>query len=328
MPDFPASPAPDPPPSNPSSPPRKHVHIPVLLQEVLASLELRPGLTVVDGTIGAAGHSRRILEKIRPGGTLIGLDRDSLMLGFAAQFVGGEQVYLLQRSYSELPEVLKLLQIRQVDRVLVDLGLSSDQLADRQRGFGIQAGGPLDLRFDTRQGVPAAEYLETVSAKDLTEVFREYGEEPLAEKIANAIVDRRRSAPVATSEDLAELVQKVKGGRGDIHAATQVFQALRIAVNREFDHLRTFLADVLPACLASGGLAAVITFHSLEDRLVKETFRESERWDNLTKKPLVASVVHMKIVLLSRDSGLCHAPGRRDARLERPPERIRCRRGQ
>ena len=310
MPDSPASPAPDPSPqsSGPSSSaspaPRKHVHIPVLLQEVLTSLELRPGLTVVDGTVGAAGHSRKILEKIRPGGTLIGLDRDSLMLGFAAQFVGGEQVYLLQRSYSELPEVLKLLQIRQVDRILVDLGLSSDQLADRQRGFGIQAGGPLDLRFDTRQGIPAAEYLQTVSAKDLSEVFREYGEEPLAEKIANAIVDRRRSAPVATSEDLAELVQRIKGGRGDIHAATQVFQALRIAVNREFDHLRTFLADVLPACLASGGLAAVITFHSLEDRLVKETFRESERWDNLTKKPLVASPAEVRLNPRSRTAKL------------------------
>ena len=309
MPDFPASPAPDPPDSSsPSSsapqPLRKHVHIPVLLREVLTALDLRPGLTVVDGTVGAAGHSRKILEKIRPGGTLIGLDRDSLMLGFAAQFVSGERVHLLQRSYSELPEVLKLLQISQVDRILVDLGLSSDQLADRERGFGIQAGGPLDLRFDTRQGVPAAEYLQTVSAKDLAEVFREYGEEPLAEKIANAIVDRRKSAPVATSEDLAELVQNVKGSRGDTHAATQVFQALRIAVNREFDHLRTFLASVLPTCLASGGLAAVITFHSLEDRLVKETFRESERWDNLTKKPLVASPAEIRLNPRSRTAKL------------------------
>lgn len=309
MPEFPASPAPDPPDSSsPSSsapqPLRKHVHIPVLLREVLTALDLRPGLTVVDGTVGAAGHSRKILEKIRPGGTLIGLDRDSLMLGFAAQFVSGERVHLLQRSYSELPEVLKLLQISQVDRILVDLGLSSDQLADRERGFGIQAGGPLDLRFDTRQGVPAAEYLQTVSAKDLAEVFREYGEEPLAEKIANAIVDRRKSAPVATSEDLAELVQNVKGSRGDTHAATQVFQALRIAVNREFDHLRTFLASVLPTCLASGGLAAVITFHSLEDRLVKETFRESERWDNLTKKPLVASPAEIRLNPRSRTAKL------------------------
>jgi len=299
MPDSPASPAPDP------SPQRKHVHIPVLLHEVLAALEFRPGLTVVDGTVGAAGHSRKILQRIIPGGTLIGLDRDSLMLGFAAQHVGGERVHLLQRSYSELPEVLEQLGIGPVDRILVDLGLSSDQLADRQRGFGIQAGGPLDLRFDTRQGVPAAEYLQTVSAADLTNILREYGEEPLAGRIADAIVDRRKSQPVATSEDLADLVRKIKGTRGDTHPATQVFQALRIAVNREFDHLRRFLSDVLPASLAPGGLAAVITFHSLEDRLVKETFRgETERWDNLTKKPLVASPAEIRLNPRSRTAKL------------------------
>lgn len=297
---IPAGPTPDP----SSQPSRKHVHIPVLLREVLSALELRPGLTVVDGTVGAAGHSRIILEQIQPDGTLIGLDRDSLMLGYAAQFVGGERVHLKQRSYSELPDVLKELSIGPVDRILVDLGLSSDQLADRSRGFGIQAGGPLDLRFDTRQGVSAAEYLYTVSAKELTDAFREYGEEPLAERIANAIVDRRRTHPVATSEDLADLVRKIKGVRGDTHPATQVFQALRIAVNREFDHLRQFLDEVLPACLAPGGLAAVITFHSLEDRLVKETFRETARWDNLTKKPLVASPAEIRLNPRSRTAKL------------------------
>lgn len=300
MPDQPASPAPGPSPQQP----KKHVHIPVLLHEVLSALDLRPGLTVVDGTVGAAGHSRKIHEKIQPGGTLIGLDRDSLMLGYAGQFVGGERVHLLQRSYSELPDVLQELSIGPVDRILVDLGLSSDQLADRERGFGIQAGGPLDLRFDTRQGVSAAEYLRTVSADDLTKMLREYGEEPLAERIAGAIVDRRKTQPVATSEDLAELVRRIKGTRGDTHPATQVFQALRIAVNREFDHLRTFLDTVLPACLAPGGLAAVITFHSLEDRLVKETFRETERWDNLTKKPLVASPAEIRLNPRSRTAKL------------------------
>lgn len=306
MPEPPASPTPpNPPPEPRSGPPARHVHIPVLLHEVLAALELRPGLTVVDGTVGAAGHSRKIHERIQPGGTLIGLDRDSLMLGFAGQHVGGERVHLLQRSYSELPEVLKELGLGPVDRILVDLGLSSDQLADRQRGFGILAGGPLDLRFDTRQGVPAAEFLKTVSAADLTEIFREYGEEPLAGRIAAAIVERRLSQPVATSEDLADLVRKIKGTRGDTHPATQVFQALRIAVNREFDHLKQFLNDVLPASLAPGGLAAVITFHSLEDRLVKETFRgETERWDNLTKKPLVASPAEIRLNPRSRTAKL------------------------
>lgn len=306
MPEPPASPTPpNPPPEPRSGSPARHVHIPVLLHEVLAALELRPGLTVVDGTVGAAGHSRKIHERIQPGGTLIGLDRDSLMLGFAGQHVGGERVHLLQRSYSELPEVLKELGLGPVDRILVDLGLSSDQLADRQRGFGILAGGPLDLRFDTRQGVPAAEFLKTISAADLTEILREYGEEPLAGRIAAAIVERRQSQPVATSEDLADLVRKIKGIRGDTHPATQVFQALRIAVNREFDHLKQFLNDVLPTCLAAGGLAAVITFHSLEDRLVKETFRgETERWDNLTKKPLVASPAEIRLNPRSRTAKL------------------------
>jgi 16S rRNA (cytosine1402-N4)-methyltransferase len=289
---------------SPAPPPKKHVHIPVLLHEVLAGLELRPGLAVVDGTVGAGGHSRRIVEKIQPDGVLIGLDRDPMMLAFAGQTVIGPHVHLMQRSYSELPDVLRELQRESVDRVLVDLGLSSDQLADRARGFGFQTGGPLDLRFDVRQGIPAAQYLAEVSVDELARVLEEYGEEPVAKRIAGAIVDRRRTNPVTTAEDLADLVRSVKGVRGDMHPATLVFQALRIAVNQELDHLKRFLDQVLPTCLVPGGVAAVITFHSLEDRLVKEAFRETGRWENLTKKPQVASPAEIRLNPRSRTAKL------------------------
>jgi len=271
-------------------PPREPaVHLPVLLDAVLEYLELRPGLIVVDGTAGAGGHSREIAKHIGDQGTLIGLDRDPMMLSHAQDVLKGANVVLEQASYAQLGDVLQRHGLRRVDRVLVDLGLSSDQLADRQRGFSFESGGPLDMRFDTASGRSAAELVNHLAEKELVGIFREYGEERFAGRIARRIVERR---PIATADQLAEIISRaVPRSRGPrrIHPATRVFQALRIAVNDELGQLRELLERQLPECLSPGGRAVVISFHSLEDRLVKHAFRNKDLWSVLTRKPVRAS---------------------------------------
>ncbi len=293
-------------------PAARAVHIPVLLRETLAALDLHPGMTVVDGTVGAAGHSRKIIEAIRPGGTLIGLDRDPMMLRLAAENMSdAADVVLRQCSYAELDAVLDELSLPVVDRILVDLGLSSDQLADRQRGFGFKAGGPLDLRFDVRHGQPAAELLRTADVQRITDILRDFGEEPNAHRIAHAIVQLRASQRIETAEQLARLVEQVSpAGRGGTHPATRVFQALRIAVNEELEQLQRLLHDVAPRRLCPGGRLVVISFHSLEDRYVKEAFRETERWDPLTKKPVTATPTEERLNPRSRSAKLRFAARR------------------
>lgn len=278
------------------------IHIPVLLHEVIDSLDLRPGLTVVDGTVGAGGHSSKILPRIQPEGRLIGLDRDPMMLAFAKEKLAlvsppSSLVSLIHSSYVDLAEVLKSQGLTQIDRLLVDLGLSSDQLSDRERGFGFDAGGPLDMRFDTRGGVSAAEFLRTAPVEEITRVFRDWGEEPAADKIAQTIVANRKFDPVDTAADLVRVVEKVlkvQNPQGS-HPATRVFQALRIHVNRELDQLVRFLEHVLPTCLAPGGRAVVITFHSIEDRIVKQAFRDSDVWELATKKPIAPSPTEVRL---------------------------------
>lgn len=267
------------------------VHLPVMVHEVLQQLELTAGLTIVDGTIGAGGHSQEILKQMDPTCRLIGLDRDPDMLARAAQVVTGPRVVLRQASYSELDRILDELQLPTVDRVLLDLGLSSDQLADMERGFGFETAGTLDMRFDRTTGNTVAELLATADANELERIFRDYGEEPQARRIVQEIVARRqRGRPLTRADELKQLVEQVVGtGPGKSHPATRVFQALRIAVNQELAHLETFLNDVLPRRLHRGGRAVIITFHSLEDRLVKQAFRKVATWDNLTRKPIVAT---------------------------------------
>ncbi len=278
------------------------IHLPVLLHEVLDHLDLRPGLVVVDGTVGAAGHSRKIIERIAPTGKLIGLDRDPMMLAFAQEKLAllsplSSLATLVHSSYADLPEVLKSHGLHHIDRLLVDLGLSSDQLADRQRGFGFDAGGPLDMRFDTRSGISAAEFLRNASVDEITRVFRDWGEEPAALALAQAIVANRKFEPVETAAELVAVVErvlKVHHTQGS-HPATRVFQALRIHVNHELDQLSNFLEHALPQCLVPGGRAVVITFHSLEDRIVKQAFRDSTVWENMTKKPVAPSPTEVRL---------------------------------
>ncbi|MCA9108344.1 MAG: 16S rRNA (cytosine(1402)-N(4))-methyltransferase RsmH [Planctomycetaceae bacterium] len=292
-------------------PPRRDpfpIHQPVLPHEVHDLLDLRPGLKVVDATVGAGGHSRDILERIQPGGLLIGIDRDPMMLELASRTLGlpHPNVVLHQSSYVELPNILAEHEINGVDRILADLGLSSDQLADTSRGFSFEADGPLDLRFDTSTGSPASELLASRSAEDLSHLFDEYGEEPFSRQIATHIVNSRRQTPIQTSRDLAAVVESAIPGRARTsrHPATRVFQALRIAVNEELQHVADFVDRVLPNALVPGGRAAIITFHSLEDRLVKRAFRNREIWQPVTSKPATASSVERRQNPRSRSAKL------------------------
>jgi 16S rRNA (cytosine1402-N4)-methyltransferase len=294
----------------PHSPGRemRAVHIPVLLREVLQQMRLESGLIVVDGTVGAGGHSREMLKALGPAGRLIGLDRDPMMLGHAATNVPGENVTLRQASYVELPAVLNDLSLAGVDRILLDLGLSSDQLSDVSRGFGFHSDGPLDLRFDVSTGQPASEVLAQWDAARLEQIFRDFGEEHLARPLAEFLVKRRAATRIRTGADLTQAVAECpavrRQGPGDKNPATRVFQALRIAVNRELEHVQQGISSSCYDSLKSGGLLAVITFHSLEDRLVKNEFRNQDRWDNLTSKPIVATPQEQRFNPRSRSAKL------------------------
>lgn len=267
------------------------VHRPVLLAEVLQWLDPRPGQVIVDGTVGGGGHARAMAERLVPGGVLIGLDRDPSALDRAQAALAGLPVRLAQANFSDLPEVLSALNVPEVDGVLLDLGMSSDQLADPARGFSFSSGAPLDLRFDPTAGEPAWRLLNRLSEQHLADLLFHYGQERYSRRIARAIVERRRCEPVRTAAELAELVCRVvppECGPGAIHPATRTFQALRIAVNDELKSLEVALRRI-PQCLRPGGRVAIISFHSLEDRRVKEAFRTDPRFRPLLRKPLCPS---------------------------------------
>jgi 16S rRNA (cytosine1402-N4)-methyltransferase len=284
------------------------IHVPVLMREVLQQMRLEPGLIVVDGTVGAAGHSREMLKAIGHDGRLIGLDRDPMMLGHAAKIVSGSNVTLRQASYVELPQVLKDLGVDSVDRILLDLGLSSDQLSDVSRGFGFRSDGPLDLRFDTSTGQSAAQLLAQWNATQLEQIFHDFGEEPHARQLAEFLVKRRATSPIRTGTELADAVAECpafrRQGQSDKHPATRIFQALRIAVNHELEHVQRGISESAYQSLKPGGLFGVITFHSLEDRLVKNEFKNNLHWDNLTAKPIVATPQEQRFNPRSRSAKL------------------------
>jgi 16S rRNA (cytosine1402-N4)-methyltransferase len=262
-------------------------HVPVLADEVVAWLRPIPGQIVADGTLGGGGHTRLLASAVSGTGTVIALDRDPIPVERAVSELSGLPVRAIQANYSDLPEILGQLGIEAVDAILLDLGLSSDQLADDERGFSFQSAGPLDLRFDPSRGEPAWKLIERLSAEHLAELIFRYGEERFSRKIARRIVETRRKAPIRTSAELAEIVrQTVPRSHADrIDPATRTFQALRIAVNDELKWLEVALRR-LPDCLRPEGRLAVISFHSLEDRLVKEAFRNDKRLRVLTRRPI------------------------------------------
>jgi 16S rRNA (cytosine1402-N4)-methyltransferase len=262
-------------------------HVPVLAQEVLEWLRPSVGQTFVDGTLGGGGHTRTLARAVGSAGSVLALDRDPKAVERAAAELHGLPVRALQGNYSDLPEVLDEMNVHGVDGILLDLGLSSDQLADPSRGFSFQSTGPLDLRFDATRGEPAWKLVERLSAEHLADLIYQYGEERYSRRIARRIVETRRAQPIRTATDLARVVREAvpRSRHERIDPATRTFQALRIVVNEELKWLEVALRR-LPDCLRSGGRLAVISFHSLEDRLVKDSFRNDDRLQVVTRRPI------------------------------------------
>ena len=252
-------------------------HEPVLRDEVVALLRPAPGRIFLDGTLGGGGHSEALLAA---GARVVGLDRDIDALEHASRRLApfGGDFLGVHSDFSRAADLPEVLAAAPFDGALLDLGVSSHQLDTAERGFSFRHDGPLDMRMDTCAGEPASELVNSASEAELTRIFREYGEEPQARRVARAIVAERARIPFARTGQLAALIEKVLGRRGRVHPATRAFQALRIAVNDELGALRRAL-DTIPSLLRTGARFAVITFHSLEDRLVKKFFRRgSEQW--------------------------------------------------
>jgi 16S rRNA (cytosine1402-N4)-methyltransferase len=253
-------------------------HVPVLFAEVLELLQPRQGGLYIDGTLGAGGHAAGLLDASAPDGRLLAFDRDLEAIRFASERLSryGDRFAAIHASYAAMGELAPDYGFAQVDGVLLDLGLSSRQLEDPERGFSFLLDGPLDMRFDTTQGAPAATLVNRLPEKALADLFWRYGEEQNSRRYARAIVAGR---PLATTRELADLIEKAAPAavrRKRIHPATQVFQALRIAVNDELAELESGLPAAIEL-LRPGGRAAVISFHSLEDRFVKNLFRDLAR---------------------------------------------------
>ena len=272
-------------------------HISVMPKEALELLRLPQGGVAVDGTLGLAGHAFLMAQALGPNGHLIGIDRDSASLGQAKKKLVSLslKIDLLQGNFSTLDKILAGLKVSAVDGILLDLGISSFQLDDEARGFAFRSDGPLDMRMDAKsEGVSAAELVNTLKEAQLEKIISEFGEERFARRIAAAIVMQRAKAKITTTKSLADIILRAlpKGyTRGRIHPATRTFQALRIAVNEELEALSLGL-EVCFRMLKKGGRLCVISFHSLEDRLVKNKFKSlgfEQEGIILTKRPLVAS---------------------------------------
>ncbi len=274
------------------------MHRPVMLQEVLAWLQPRAGGIYLDGTIGAGGHSLAILEASGPDGRLVGLDRDATAVATARQALRpyGDRAVIVQAAYGDAPHVVRETTERNLDGALLDLGVSSLQLDTHARGFSFLANGPLDMRMDVRDSVTAADLVNRLPEKELARILEEHGEERYARRIARGIVHRRAQSPILTTLALVEVIRETVPPaylHGRLHFATRTFQALRIAVNHELECLEPALRQIA-ALLLPGGRFAVLAFHSLEDRIVKQTFRalsqgQAAGFTVLTKRPITPS---------------------------------------
>lgn len=261
-------------------------HIPVMLEEVLNELRLQPGMHVIDATLGLGGHTREILKLIGPTGHVIGFDRDFRNLSTAQQNLNQykDQITFIHSSFAEIDNKI----INPVDAVLFDLGFSSVHVDEADRGFSFMQSGPLDMRYDQSSSLTTEEIVNSWSKDDLTKIIRIYAEEHRAPKVVKAIFDARRRSRIKTTTELADIITTVLPRRGKRHPATTIFQALRIVVNDEFAHIEQGLSGATNK-LKSGGILAVITFQSMEDRLVKNFIKDSEYLDRVYKKPLIPS---------------------------------------
>ena len=280
------------------------IHIPVLAREVLDGLAPKRGGIYVDGTLGGGGHTELLARAAWPDGTVLAMDRDLLAIDAAEEFLckkrqAGDELATIRfahANFRDFPVALRMLQIESVDGFLLDIGLSSDQIADRERGFSFDSDGPLDLRFDTTEGFPAYGHLEKWSEERIADIIYEYGEEKFSRRIARKIVELRREGRlIRTARELSELVRKcvprerkTNSRSTPIDPATRTFQALRIAVNDELGSLTAFLKHAA-SFLKPGGRVAIISFHSLEDRIVKNAFRDDPLLESVTKKPIIAT---------------------------------------
>lgn len=269
------------------------MHQPVMPREVIGSLQLKPGAKVLDATTGGGGHSLQILQRIRPGGLLLGLDADASAVAIARETLKefGDSCRVVHANFRDLDTVLSENGIDSLDAALFDIGVSSFQLDDAARGFSLQQDGALDMRMNAALGTTASDIVNRLRQDELERILKDYGEERFYRRIARAIVDARGKKPVVTTLELKNIVHKAVGtryARGRIDPATRTFQALRIAVNDELAALGAGVRKAV-AALAPGGRIAVISFHSLEDRIVKNLFRDYGREGVLTivtKKPL------------------------------------------
>lgn len=311
------------------------MHIPVLLQETVDSLAVKPGGVYIDGTLGRAGHASEVLRRAGSTGTLLGIDRDGEALERDRIFlesIPGKKI-LAHGEHGNMAKIAEEAGLSEVDGILLDLGVSSDQLDAPERGFSFRADGPLDMRMDPSQGESAADLVARMDAREMADLFRARGEEPRAWQAARAIVRAREKAPITTTGQLAEIVGRAVGGRtGKRHPATRVFQALRMAVNREMENLGKAL-DAALGLLKPGGRLAVITFESLTDRVVKRFFADhagrwvslqqgGERWEGtlpairkVTRHPIEAGEAELKANPRARSAKLrvgerCETPTR------------------
>ena len=250
-------------------------HQPVLYHEIIHALQPKSAGYYVDGTLGAGGHARGILEACTPDGRLLGMDVDPQALALARETLApyGQRVRLKQASYDSLAEILHEIGWDKVDGILLDLGLSSMQLDTPERGFSFLHDAPLDMRFNPDSPTTAADLVNKLPQDELADLIYHYGEERASRRIAQAIVTAR---PLQTTRQLAAVIETVSPRKGRVHPATQTFQALRIAVNEELERVENVLPQAV-AALKSGGRLAIISFHSLEDRIVKEYFRRESR---------------------------------------------------
>ncbi len=273
-------------------------HIPILIREILGLLDIRKSDTVVDGTLNGGGHSREMLNRLGREGSYVGIEWDRSILERTEQDIRSEYSGRLPETcfftcgnYRDMKRILASKSIGTADAILLDLGFSSLQIDDPERGFSFQNDGPLDMRYNTDSGDPAYAVLNAATERELADIFYAYGEERKSRRIAKAIVEERKRNKIMRTGELREVIERVirPHGRDRIHPATRVFQALRMYVNDELGNLRSFLAD-MPDILAPGGRCAILSFHSLEDRMVKQAFhamRKEGTAEELTKKPVV-----------------------------------------
>lgn len=268
------------------------MHVPVLLQEMLQALRPRSGGVYLDGTLGAGGYAQALLDASGPDGIVVALDLDPSAVCRASRVLArfGERFRAVHGGFQAASEILGSQGISRIDGAVLDLGLSSDQLNNPERGFSFRLEGPLDMRFDTSSGELLLTYLQTVSVKELETIITTYGEERYYRKVARGLIDARNRGVLSTTVDLANLVRKAVPARGSrIDPATRTFQALRIALNRELENLERAL-EVIPSLLNPGGRFCVVSYHSLEDRKVKISFRDRQKdscaWALVTRRPI------------------------------------------